>query len=400
MEKTLQKESMKRQPDLILWRHKFHAIPELSFEELKTTEEILRILKELGLAIRKVGVAGKKTGVVAEIEGAGPGPCIALRADIDALPVTEESNKEYSSRHPGIMHACGHDGHIAILLGVASIMKKRAKHFKGRLRFIFQPSEESDKSGAKAMIDEGALDGVSSIFGLHLWQPIQSGHVGYASGTIMAACDKFEITIQGKGGHGAYPHTAMDPIVAASCVINDLQSIVSREIDPLETAVVTVGKVEAGTVSNVIPEKAFLTGTLRSLSENVRKHLQESVIRIAEHTSISHRCSSETKIIEGYPSTSNDPECTKTCVSVVEKILGKECVHEIKPSMGADDMGIFLERVPGCYFFLGTGNPEKGLIYPHHHPRFDIDDDVLPLGVAILSSIAWRLLSEQLEKGD
>jgi amidohydrolase len=377
---------------IIEWRHKFHQTAELSFLEIGTTREVCRILTELGLKEMKVGVANVQTGVIADITGPVPGRTIALRADMDALPISEENDVWYKSQNNGVMHACGHDGHIAMLLGAAEILLRRKDEMKGRVRLIFQPSEEAEKSGAAAMINEGALIGVDAIAAIHLWQPAKSGVFWYVPGTTMASTDKFEITVRGKGGHAAYPHQTMDPVATAASIVCQLQFIVSRELDPLEAGVITVGKIEAGSASNIIPDTAKISGTMRALTPEMRVHLREGITRVAEHTAAAHRCSVSLDFLNGYPPTVNDEAFTKRAVAIAEQIVGPSNVCCARASMGAEDMGFYLEKIPGCFLFLGIYNEEAGVTYPHHNSRFNVDDSVLDKGAAYLASLALDFL--------
>lgn len=372
------------------WRHEFHANPEVSFQEFETTKRIKNYLEKMGFQNLRVGTAGVETGVVADLNPQKKGPCIALRADIDALPMQELGNPPYRSKNDGVMHACGHDSHIAMLLGAAQVLKSMENELPGRIRFIFQPSEESPhKSGARAMIEEGVLEGVAAIAGLHIWSSLPAGVVGYKAGPFMASADEWECVVHGKGGHGAVPHLAFDPIVAASAMVGALQTIVSREIDPLEAVVVTCAHIESGTTFNIIPDKAFMQGTVRTFNQEVRSTIPERMERIIKGISDAMRCKSEFKYKNVLPPTVNDKAFTERAAEVARALLGDENVREVVPTMGAEDMSLYLERIPGTFMFLGTYNEAKGTVNPQHHPEYDVDDDVLPLGSALLSAIAW-----------
>ena len=379
------------------WRHEFHANPELSFQEFETTKRIKKYLEQMGFTNVRVGTGGIETGVVADLDTQKDGPCIALRADIDALPMQEVGTPPYRSRNDGVMHACGHDSHIAMLLGAAYVLKTMESELPGKVRFIFQPSEESPhKSGARAMIQDGVLDGVDAISGLHIWSSLPAGVVGYKAGPFMASADEWECTVWGKGGHGAVPHLAFDPIVAASAMVGALQTIVSREIDPLEAVVITCAHIESGTTFNIIPDKAFMQGTVRTFNQEVRATIPERMERIIKGISEAMRCKSEFTYKHVLPPTVNDKEFTEKAADVARALLGADKVKEVVPTMGAEDMSLYLERVPGTFMFLGTYNESKGTVNPQHHPEYDVDDDVLPFGSALLASIAWSFLNKQM----
>jgi amidohydrolase len=377
-------------------RRYFHSHPELSMEEFETSKTIASILEDLGYENVRVGTAGKPTGVVADLNSDKPGKCIALRADMDALPIQEETGLPYASQNDGVMHACGHDSHIAILLGVAELIMKTKDIFPWKVRLIFQPSEESGSTpGARAMVADGVLDGVDAITGLHVWMNVPSGKIGYRRGPLMASADKWEVRLQGKGGHGAVPQTAVDPTLAAGHLITMLQSIVSRETDPLESIVVSVGKMEAGNAFNIIPDSAYLLGTTRTFNPELRDELPGRMKRIAEHVAEATRCSAEFTYHNNLPPTVNDAEFTEKGAIAASRVLGEEKVVEIPPTMGAEDFSFYLEKIPGSYFFLGIGNESKGITAPHHHPRFQVDEDVLSDGVALISAVAANYLSEE-----
>ena len=375
------------------WRRHFHRYPELSFKEFETTRMIAEILKGAGIYDCKIGVSGIPTGLVVDMAGGlGAGRCVALRADIDALPLDEEANVSYRSENAGVMHACGHDAHIAMLLGAALLIKNHEHEFKGRIRLIFQPSEEAGDGGAKPMIEEGVLNGVDNIAALHVWQPLDAGRFAFVRNTTMASSDKFEIYVRGRGGHGAYPHQTVDPVLTAASIVCQLQGIVSREIDPLDTGVISVCSIHSGTASNVIPEVAIIEGTVRALTPEMRTQLHAGIARMAGCTAEAHRCEAEVRVLNGYPPTVNESTSLERAVRIAGEIVGVGCVIEQKPSMGAEDMGFYLERIPGCYLYLGGGSKEKNCVYPHHNPKFDIDDEVLHLGSAFLAAYALDFL--------
>ena len=378
--------------DLTAWRRDFHAHPELSFEEVETTRKVVELLTSFGYRNLHIGAEGVPTGVVADL-GNARGRCIALRADMDALPMEETGTCVYRSQNPRVMHACGHDAHTAMLLGAAKILKEREDQLPGRVRFLFQPSEESPhRSGARALVAQGALEEVDAVAGLHVWSGLPSGVVGYRPGPSMASADEWACTLTGKGGHGAMPHETVDPVVAASALVTMLQTVVSRRIAPLETAVVTVGKIEAGTTFNIIPEKAFLQGTVRTFNPEVRRRIPELMERIVRGVAEASECRADFTYTNVLPPTVNDGAFTEMARRVGEELFGAEMVRLAEPTMGAEDMSFYLERVPGTFLFLGVGNEARGITKPQHHPEYDIDEGVLPRGCALLAGLAVRFL--------
>ena len=370
------------QNQLVEWRRSIHQKPELGFQETITADFIARKLQEWQIP-HQTQIA--QTGIVATIEGKRPGKVLAIRADMDALPIQEENQVPYRSIHDGKMHACGHDGHVAIALGVAYYLSQHRQDIIGTVKIIFQPAEEGP-GGAKPMVEAGVLKNpdVDAIIGLHLWNNLPLGTIGVRSGALMAAVECFRCTILGKGGHGAMPEQTIDSIVVASQVVNALQTIVARNINPLDSAVVTVGTLHGGTALNVIADTATMSGTVRyfnpQLEPLIRKRVEEIIAGVCQ----SHGATYDLDYWQLYPPTINHPEITDlvraVATEVVETPLGvvPEC-----QTMGGEDMSFFLEQVPGCYFFLGAANPDKGLAYPHHHPRFDFDETALSMGVEI-----------------
>lgn len=374
--------------EIVEWRRSLHRIPELAHEEVMTSGLIADALKDLGLDVKE-GVGG--TGVVARLGGAAPGKVVALRADMDALPLDERTGLDFASVHKGRMHACGHDSHMAMLLGAASALVEMRDQLSGHVKFIFQPAEEEgQRGGAKPMIEDGVLENpkVDYVFGLHVWPSLESGRIGYRAGALLAATDTFYVTVKGKGGHGAKPHLAVDPVLAGAHVVVALQSIASREVDPLEPFVLTVGKLESGTVHNIIPSEAFLEGTLRTVKEETRSSLKERLERLIGGVTSAYRADYELTFEEGYPATINDADVTMRSLDFLREIFGEDGVVEVEPSMGGEDFSRYLRRVPGSFFFLGTRNEEKGLTASIHSPHFQVDEDVLPLGSAALTRLA------------
>jgi amidohydrolase len=331
----------------------------------------------------QTGIA--QTGIVAVVEGARPGPVLAIRADMDALPIQEANEVEYRSRYDGTMHACGHDGHTAIALGTASYLARHRQQLHGTVKFIFQPAEEGP-GGAKPMIEAGVLRNpdVSGIVGLHLWNNLPLGVVGVRAGALMAAVEQFRCTILGRGGHGAMPHQTVDSLVVSAQIINALQTIVARNVNPIDSAVVTVGELHAGSASNVIADTARMRGTVRYFNPQLEKYFCDRLEAIIAGICQGQGASYELDYWQFYPPVINDGQMAElvrsVALEVVETPLG---VAPDCQTMGGEDMSFFLQEVPGCYFFLGSANPERGLDYPHHHPRFDFDESALAMGVEL-----------------
>lgn len=373
-------------------RHHLHANPEVSWQEVNTSKFIELKLTELGLSNIKRGFGGTESGVTAELTGDPTGPVIALRADIDALPVTEEGSCSYRSTN-GAMHACGHDGHISTLLGVAKLLASVKDEIPGTVRFIFQPAEEHGRrSGALEMIKEGALDGVQAIGGMHLWSTVPLGRVQWKNGPFMAAVDDWTVTFTGKGGHGAVPHLAIDPMVPAGNMIGALQTIVSREIDPAETAVISVGLLSSGDAFNIIPETSKLVGNTRSFTDEVHDSLAGRISRLAEGIAAAYRCTATTEVNVLYPSVINHPGVTDILRKSAIDAVGEENVEEAPVYMVSEDFSYYQRKVPGVFYFLGAGLEETKTNYPHHSPNFNIDDRVIPIGILVMSTFALNML--------
>ncbi len=361
-------------------RRYLHQRPELSFQEQDTSRWVSERLKELGVSVTE-RVGGN--GVVGRIKGAHPGPTVAFRADMDALPIQDEKDVPYKSRVPKVMHACGHDGHTTMLLGLAEILQSNLDEVRGEVVLLFQHAEEQTPGGAISMIEDRCLDGVEAIFGVHLWTPLPIGQVGVCGGPAMAATDHFEVEIVGEGGHGGFPHQTVDALVVAAKAILDLQLLVSRYVDPLESAVVSVGKLNAGSSFNVIAERATFEGTVRTLSEEIRSLVEHKMEQIVKGVCEGMGASYNLKYQRGYPPLVNHPEETDVVRRAIEG--SDRCTSmEMKPIMGGEDFAYYLQKVPGCFFFVGAGNEDKGAVYPHHHPKFDIDEDALGVGVEAL----------------
>jgi amidohydrolase len=381
------------QPQLVEWRRKLHQKPELGFREQLTAEFIVQKLQEWGIE-HQTGLA--KTGIVAIIHGNQPGPVLAIRADMDALPIQEENEVPYRSEHDGVMHACGHDGHVTIALGTARYLSEHRNAFSGTVKLIFQPAEEGP-GGAKPMIEAGVLKNpdADAIIGLHLWNNLPLGTIGVRSGALMAAVELFNCTIQGRGGHGAIPQQTIDSIVVAAQVVNALQTIVARNVDPIESAVVTVGKLNAGTAHNVIAANAKMSGTVRYFNPKYEGYFGPRIEQIVSGICQAHGASYELQYYSLYPPVINDERIADLVRSVAEAVI--ESPLGIVPqcqTMGGEDMAFFLQEVPGCYFFLGSANPDKDLAYPHHHPRFDFDETALGMGVEIFVRFVEKFCKE------
>jgi amidohydrolase len=375
-------------------RRRLHQWPELGFQELRTSSLIAQQLATLGIEV-KTGIA--KTGVLGVLPGKGPGKTVLLRADIDGLPIEEASGAPYASQNHGVMHACGHDGHTAILLSVAELLAQHRQQFSGTVKFAFQPAEELPPGGAKGMIEEGVLEHpkVDAVFGLHLWNGLPIGKIGVEAGPIMASVDRFDVVIKGVGSHGAYPHAGVDPVVVGSHVVAALQTVVSREVPPLAPVVVTVGKFHSGTAFNVIPSHAALSGTVRTVDARTRQEMPARLERIVRGVAMAMRAEYTFNYEFGYPVTVNDTNMAQLARQVAAAIVGDANVVAAGMTMGAEDMSYFLEAVPGCYLRLGSGNPEKGLIHPHHSALFNFDETALPIGIELLSQITLACLSER-----
>ena len=374
---------------LIEWRRDFHRHPEIAYQEHRTSSVIREFMEGLGIPVTSFA----KTGLRGVLEGRPGGRTVALRADMDALPLKEEGKKEYISKNPELTHACAHDGHMSILMGVAQILSKRRKQFKGKVVFLFQPSEERIPGGAKKMIEEGALEGVDAIFGLHLWQPLPTGTVGIVKGPMMAQPDQFSITVKGKGGHGSMPQTTVDPILVASHLVVNIQSIVSRNVDPLKPVVVSFGTVKGGTINNIIPNEVFLTGTVRTFDPDLQALAEKRLREIIEGTCKAFGATSEFKYEkEGYASLINDATMADFGLEMVKKTLGEESIKTIDPVMGGEDFAYFLKKVPGAFFFFGMGD---GMEFSHHHPAFDIDERALPKATLLMTNLALEYLQRR-----
>jgi amidohydrolase len=371
------------QPCLVAVRRQIHQRPELGFQEKFTAELIQKKLQEWGIQYQS-GIA--ETGIVAILQGKKTSfdlKGLAIRADMDALPIQEENDVNYRSQTPGCMHACGHDGHTAIALMTAYYLSQHRDSFAGTVKIIFQPAEESP-GGALPMIQAGVLTNpeVDAIVGLHLWNNLPLGTFGVRSGPLMAAVEQFDIQVQGRGGHGAMPHQTVDALVVGAQIVTALQSIVARNVDPLESAVVTVGNFEAGNARNVIADTAMLRGTVRYFSPKFKDYFCQRITELANSICLAYGATCEVTYVNFYPATINDERMTAMVRSIALSMGNSPAaVVQDCQTMGAEDMSYFLQELPGCYFFLGSANVDQALAYPHHHPRFDFDETALMIGV-------------------
>jgi amidohydrolase len=373
-------------------RRDFHMHPELGFEEVRTSGIVAEELSKLGIEVT-TGVA--KTGVIGIIEGKAPGKVVLLRFDMDALPVTEETGAEYASKNESVMHACGHDGHTAIGLAVARLLYKYKDQFNGTIKLVFQPAEEG-LGGAEMMVKEGVLENPRPDYslGLHVWNESPIGEILITTGSAMAGAEFFNVKIKGKGAHAALPHMGHDPIVAAAQIVTALQSITTRNVDPLQSAVLTVTAVNGGTAHNVIPPMVELKGTMRTflpeVMETINLRLEDIVIGIAE----SMGCEAEVEIVPVSPAVINDSDLAEITQEVAREVLPDAEVSDGFRTMGAEDMAFMMDDIPGCFMFIGSRNEEENLIYGHHHPKFDFDEQALISGIALISAAALKVLEK------
>ncbi|OIJ22326.1 peptidase M20 [Anaerobacillus alkalidiazotrophicus] len=377
--------------EMVQLRRHFHQYPELSFKEVETAKTIFQYLTDLGIECKE-NVGGR--GVVGIIHGGKPGKTVALRADFDALPIQEETNVEFKSQNPGVMHACGHDAHTATLLVLAKVLQENRTFLQGNIVLIFQFAEELAPGGAKPMIEDGCLEGVDAVFGTHIWSTMPIGEIGFCYGPIMAAADSFEVTIHGKGGHGAAPHETVDSIVVASTLITNFQQIVSRNVDPLKSAVVTVGSFHAGEAYNVISDTAKIKGTVRTFEPEVQDDIIEKLERYVSGICIASGADYEFKYRKGYPTVINHDSETASLVASAKQIMGEENVKQMAPVMGGEDFSYYLQHVPGTFFFTGAGNVDEGIVYPHHHPKFNIDERCMLVAARVLAQATVDYLEE------
>jgi amidohydrolase len=365
-------------------RRYLHMHPELSGQEFKTCKYIKEQLEGANIEILDF----EAPSVVGYLKGTEGQTTIALRADMDALPIVEEGDKSYISQISGVSHACGHDGHMAILLAVAKWMSKHINEVKPNIVFIFQSSEEMSPSGAESLIQQGVLKEVDAIFGIHLWQPLQKGRIGICSGAMMASVDEFCITIEGKGGHGALPHETIDPIYISSHIIGGLQSIVSRRVNPLEPAVISIGKIESGTSYNIIPSEASMYGAIRTLSNETRDLICSEIKKVVEGICTSFGANGYLEMFNGLPPVINDKEMSHFVERVVKTVFGTNVLVQIDPTMASEDFSCYLQQKRGAFIFVGMGGEKSS--YPHHHPQFDIDEDAIPVAIDLFIQLVMN----------
>lgn len=373
-------------------RRDLHKFPEIGFQEVRTAGIVARELAGLGIEV-STGIGG--TGVVGLLEGEKPGPVVLLRFDMDALPIQEETGAEYASVNPGVMHACGHDGHVAVGLTVARMLHAHQKELAGTVKFIFQPAEEA-LGGAKRVIEAGVLRNPEPDFclGLHLWNTKPLGWLGLTSGAVMAGADLFTVRINGKGGHAAMPEITRDPITAAAMLINALQSIVSRNVSPMQSAVLSVTRIKGGETYNVIPSQVELAGTVRTYNQTTRERVIGRLQKQVDLVCQAMECSGEVEITHLTPAVVNDPWVTEQIQSLAQTVLPSAQIDTDYHTTISEDMAYLMQDHRSCFFFVGSANPVKGLIYGHHHPRFDFDEAALPNASALMTAAAYHFLQE------
>jgi amidohydrolase len=385
-------------PGVVADRRHLHENPELGFQEHETARFVTERLHTLGVEDIRTGI--NSTGVTGLIRGTGEGPgkdkVVLVRADMDALPIHEENTVDYKSQNDGVMHACGHDAHTAMLLGLARILTDRKDSFAGTVKLLFQPAEELPPGGAKGMIEEGVLEDphVDVVLGLHVSSDTKTGVIKVGDGPIMAAADGFRITVQGKGGHGASPHLCVDPVVVGSQIVVALQTLVSREVDPVDRAVLSTCVFKAGEAFNVIPDTAHLAGTVRTFLPETRDLMERRITEMVSGIAASMNASADIEYIRGYPATVNDAGIADLVRNAARQVVGEENLETANPKMGAEDFSYFLQERPGCFFFVGTGNEAKESDVSHHHPRFDVDEDGMVQGMATMAASVVACLDQ------
>lgn len=370
---------------VIEWRRHLHRNPEVSYKEVKTSAFVAERLQRMGWHVRS-GIGGY--GVVADLDGAAPGKRIALRADMDALPIQDLKQTEYTSTVPGVMHACGHDGHTASLLGAAEWLAQTKASWTGSVRLLFQPAEEVPPGGAQAMIKDGVLHGVDEIYGVHLWSQFPSGTVQTAPGSLMAAADEFTIRIEGKGGHAGLPHQAVDAVAVGAHFVVNAQSIISRNTDPIYPNVITFGSFHSGTTFNVIAGECVIQGTVRTMVTDMRTYVMQRLREVLETTCAMFGAGFRLDYAPGYPPVVNDAGAVERALRIARERFGEDAVRQCQPLMAGEDFAYYLEKVPGCFLFVGAGT--DSIDAPHHHPMFDIDERALATSVALLYDLAVK----------
>lgn len=387
----------RRAAKLVELRRTIHANPELAFEEFETSALVRKVLEEHDIEVR-ANVA--QTGVVGLLRGGSAGEgahCVALRGDMDALPIHEETGLPFASRNPGKMHACGHDSHTTMALGAAMILSELRAELPGHVKFLLQPSEEKLPGGASVMIADGALENpkVDAIFGQHVAPMVPAGAVGFYPGAMMASADEIYITIKGRSGHAAMPHLTVDPVVAACELVMVLQKVVSRTLDPFSPGVLTVGKIEGGSATNIIPEEVKIEGTLRAMNDEWRRSAHKKIEDIIKGVCLGNGTEYTLRIELGYPALHNDPWATRFAQDAARQMLGTQAVFDAPPMMGAEDFAYYLEKVPGTFWWIGAGTAEQGCMGGLHNPRFTIQEEILPVGSALMAWVAYSYLTEK-----
>ncbi|QFF99636.1 amidohydrolase [Psychrobacillus glaciei] len=376
--------------DVVKWRRYFHQHPELSYEEINTSQFVYDTLKSFG----SIEVTRPtKTSVMGRLIGSAPGKVLAMRGDMDALPITEATDLPFASENPGIMHACGHDGHTAMLLGAAKILVQRKDKIKGEVRFIFQHAEELFPGGAQEMVKAGVLDGVDKIIGLHLFTMIPTGKIVIPYGPFTANSDIFDIKIVGKGGHSSQPQETIDPIAIGAQVVNNIQHIIARNIDPLDQAVVSITEFNGGTAKNIIPDSIKIGGGVRSFNKEVRVNISKRIEEVVKGITAAHQATYEYEYEFGYASVFNNHEVTEEIEKLIEEKFDSNTIMETPPFMGGEDFSAFSQKVPGCFIGIGAAIDKEELNFPHHHPRFDIDERSLEIGLKLLIEAPFKLLN-------
>jgi amidohydrolase len=399
IEKRIESASRQVAPLVVQWRRDFHSHPELSNQETRTAAKVVEYLKAMGIDEIREHVAGH--GVVALIRGRSATPTVALRADMDALPIQEQTGLDFASKNPGVMHACGHDAHTAMLLGAAKILVQIRGQLPGTVKLIFQPAEESPPvdgaGGARQMVKEGVLADpeVSAIFALHVNPELPTGTLGYRAGPLLAGADHFRITVQGKQSHGAMPWLGVDPIVTAADIVLAVQTIASRGIDARKPVVVSIGVIQAGTAWNIIPAQAVMEGTIRTHDETVRRQALQQLERIAKHTALAHGATADVASTSYGPATRNDPALAARMKSTLAKVVGPAGVVEVEPFMGSEDFAEYALKKPGFFVFLGVRNEVIGAVHNLHTPHTVIDEAALPIGARLLTMLATDFLKKQ-----
>ncbi len=379
---------------LVELRRTIHANPELAFEEYETAALVGSVHDELGID-KQTNVA--KTGVVATLRGGkatSTTKCVALRGDMDALPIQEETGLAFASRNPGKMHACGHDSHTTMALGAAMLLNDLRDVLPGTVKFLHQPSEEVLPGGASVMVREGALENVDAVFGQHVLPLRKAGQIGFYPGTMMASADEIYITITGKSGHAAIPHEAIDPVLAASEIVLLVQKIISRTLSPFEKGVVTISSIHGGTATNIIPDEVHLKGTLRAMDEEWRKGAKKRLEKIIQGVCLANGTEYDLEIRHGYPALDNDPWATELAKRATSELLGEDNVFQAEPMMGAEDFAYYLQKIPGSFWWIGAGTEEQGCIAGLHNSKFTIDESILPVGSAVMAWVAYKYLME------